>query len=62
MLTISSPGDGMTLRYQIPIREYNALLVLPRDLTQQEASRLKAFIDTLVIPPPAEASGGEEEP
>ncbi len=39
------------IRYKIPLREdMIAALILPRDLTEKEAKRLKAVIDVLVIP------------
>lgn len=43
---------SLLLTYTVPIRqETNAVLILPRDLTGGEALRLKALIDSLVIPP-----------
>jgi hypothetical protein len=34
-----------------------ARLVLPVDLTPDEARRVKAFVDMLVVPTPAQAEG-----
>ncbi len=55
------------LKYTIPLRyDVNAILHLPRDLTEAEVQRIKAMLDTLPIPAPASgdvaeitAEGGE---
>ena len=40
-----------TLCYDVPLRDgFNAQLVLPYNLTQQECDRLQALLQTLVIP------------
>jgi hypothetical protein len=40
-----------TLKYMVPLRpDFNAFLVLPGDLRQHEAARLKAVIDSLIAP------------
>ena len=40
-----------TLVYPVQLRDYIAQLVLPRDLTQPEADRLGALVQSLVVPP-----------
>jgi hypothetical protein len=40
-----------TLGYAFPLRDtFNASLILPTDLTDEEADRLAAFIKSLVTP------------
>ena len=42
------PGTNM-IQYRVPLgNRRNAVLVLPRDLTHQEISRLERFLETLV--------------
>ena len=43
------PGTNM-VQYQVPLGTgRNAVLVLPRDLTPKEVSRLERFMGTLVL-------------
>ena len=43
------PGTNM-IQYRVPLGDRrNAVLVLPRDLTHQEISRLERFMGTLVL-------------
>jgi len=48
------------LGYRFPLRlDFLAQLVVPRDLTVEEAQRMEAFLLTIVVPP-TECDGGEE--
>lgn len=47
------------IRYEIPFRpDFNATLVLPRDLTIKDAIRLNAFIESLIMPDEAKLPEG----
>jgi hypothetical protein len=43
-----------TLVYDYPMKDYMAQLVLPRDMTEEEAEKLAAFVRTIYLPTPQE--------
>jgi hypothetical protein len=45
------PVDGTSEEYRLPLRpSVMARLILPVDLTREEATRIKVFVDMLVVP------------
>ena len=46
-----APVDGTSEEYRLPLRpSVMARLILPVDLTREEATRIKVFVDMLVVP------------
>ncbi len=56
---VASPGGE---EYRLPLRpSVMARLILPMDLTRDEATRIKAFVDMLVVPSPEPSVSTEPE-
>ena len=52
----AASADGMSEEYRLPLRpSVMARLVLPLDLTREEATRIKVFVDMLVVPTSAKS-------
>jgi hypothetical protein len=57
----AATADAGSEEYRLPLRpSIMARLILPVDLTRDEATRIKAFVDMLVVPSP-EQNGTDEQ-
>jgi len=53
-------GGRRYLTYTYPLGKFSVELLLPRDLTEQEATRLSEFLHSLALPDAPAPTGGDE--